>query len=152
MSPTPPRVYLDTNVFVAAFEHAGAHSDHAWWILEAVERREIAGATSELTLAEVLVNPLEAGDKELTAAYESMIAVSSVFEVSSISRSILLGAASLRARRRAIRLPDAIHIATAQSLACQFFVSDDRRLPLPDGLRLVAVNPFTLDGIFEGAA
>jgi hypothetical protein len=49
-------------------------------------------------------------------------------------------------------LPDAIHIATAQSLACQFFVSDDRRLPLPDGLRLVAVNPFTLDGIFEGAA
>jgi predicted nucleic acid-binding protein len=149
VSVNTPRVYLDTNVFVAAFEHAGAHSDHAWWILEAIERREIVGATSELTLAEVLVTPLESGDGDLTAGYEKIISASPGFEVSSISREILVGAASLRARRKAIRLPDAIHIATAQSLACHFFVSNDRRLPLPEGLKLLAVNPFTLEGIFK---
>lgn len=151
MNASPPRVYLDTNVFVAAFEHVGAHSDHAWWILEAIERQKIAGATSELTLAEVLVNPLEEGNGELAASYEKIIMASPGFEVSSISRDILVGAANLRAGRKAIRLPDAIHIATAQSLSCQFFVSDDRRLPLPEGLKLMAVNPFTLDGIFKDA-
>ena len=151
MSAPPPRVYLDTNVFITAFEHTGANSDHAWWILDAIERQEIAGATSELTLAEVLVNPLEAGAADLAASYEKIIAPSQGFEVASISREILVGAATLRARRKAMRLPDAIHVATARALSCGYFVSDDRRLPLPEGIRLLAVNAFTLDDIFKEA-
>ena len=147
----PPRVYLDTNVFITAFEHTGAHSDHAWWILESIERQDILGATSELTLAEVLVNPLEAGAADLAAGYEKMIAPARSFEVSAVSRKILIGAASLRAGRKAIRLPDAIHVATAEALVCKFFISDDRRLPLPGGIRPLAVNAFTLDDIFKEA-
>ena len=42
MTGVQPRVYLDANVFVAAFEHMGAHSDHAWWIIHAIESGEIA--------------------------------------------------------------------------------------------------------------
>jgi hypothetical protein len=60
-----PRVYLDANVFVAAFEHVGARSDHAWWIMRAIERGEIAAGTSEITLAEVLVKPFEVGATDL---------------------------------------------------------------------------------------
>jgi predicted nucleic acid-binding protein len=149
MNVAQPRVYLDANVFVAAFEHVGAHSDHAWWIIRAIETGEIAAGTSELTLAEVLVKPFEVGAPELANGYEKMMVSGSNFEVLPVRRDILVGAATLRARRASIRLPDAVHIATAQALSCAFFVSDDRRLPMPDGIRMLAVNPFTLDDIFE---
>jgi predicted nucleic acid-binding protein len=148
MNIAQPRVYLDANVFVAAFEHVGAHSDHAWWIIRAIENGEIAAGTSELTLAEVLVKPFEVGAVELANGYERMMVSGSNFEVLPVRRDILVGAAALRARRASTRLPDAIHIATAQALSCGFFISDDRRLPIPDGIRMLAVNPFTLDDIF----
>lgn len=149
MTADPPRVYLDANVFVAAFENVGAHSDHAWWILRAVEAGEIVGTTSEITLAEILVKPLETGAKDLAAGYESMIVPSGAFDVRPVNRDVLIKAAGVRAHRRSVRLPDAIHIATATASSCAFFVSDDRRLPLPDDMALLPLNPFTLDDIFK---
>jgi predicted nucleic acid-binding protein len=142
-----PRVYLDANVFIAAFEHAGASSDHAWWLIRAIEDGEIFAATSELTLAEILVKPLERGQADLADGYGKMLVSGSHFEVMPVQRDILIEAASIRARRNAIRLPDALHVATAKALACGFFISNDRRLALPEGMRLLAVNPFTLDDI-----
>ena len=123
---TRPRVYLDANVFVAAFEHAGAHSDHAWWIFDAVESGKILAGTSEITLAEVLVKPIEIGATDLVDGYERMMVSSASFEVLPVRRDILVNAAALRARRSSVRLPDAVHIATAQALSCGFFISDDR--------------------------
>jgi predicted nucleic acid-binding protein len=150
MNVAQPRVYLDANVFMAAFEHVGAHSDHAWWIIRAIENGEIAAGTSELTLAEVLVKPFEIGAAELANGYERLMVSATNFEVLPVRRDILVGAAALRARRTSVRLPDAVHIATAQALSCAFFISDDRRLPMPDGIRVLTVNPFTLDDILEG--
>ncbi len=147
VSTAPPRVYLDANVFITAFEHAGARSDHAWWILEAVEDGEIVGATSEITLAEVLVNPAERGATDLAAAYEDMIRPGPNFEVLPVRRDVLVAAAGLRARRSSVRLPDAVHIATARILDCAAFVSDDRRLKVPEGVRLIELNAFALDDI-----
>jgi predicted nucleic acid-binding protein len=142
-----PRVYLDTNVFITAFEHAGARSDHAWWVLEAVEDGEIIGATSEITLAEVLVKPMERGATDLANAYEKMIRPGPNFEILPVSRDVLVAAAGIRARRSSVRLPDAVHIATARALDCAAFVSDDRRLRVPEDMRLLELNAFTLDDI-----
>lgn len=145
----PPRVYLDSNVFIAAFEHTGAHSDHAWWIIEAIQEGEISGATSEITLAELLVKPIELGSADLAAAYEDMIVAGPNFELLPVSRVVLVRAARIRARRASFKLPDAVHIASAQASSCAFFVSEDRRLPVPEGLKLLPVNPFTLDDILQ---
>jgi predicted nucleic acid-binding protein len=112
-----PRVYLDANVFIAAFEHAGASSDHAWWLIRAIEDGEIFAATSELTLAEILVKPLERGQADLADGYGKMLVSGSHFEVMPVQRDILIEAASIRARRNAIRLPDALHVATAKAPA-----------------------------------
>jgi predicted nucleic acid-binding protein len=147
MSEPLPRVYLDANVFIAAFEHVGAHSDHAWWIIRAIETGKVMAGTSEITLAEILVKPLERGDTDLADGYEKMIVPGPHFEVLPVRRDILRNAAVLRARRASVRLPDAIHIASAETLTCRFFVSDDRRLPLPEGMRKLAVDPFTLDDV-----
>jgi len=152
MTGSPPRVYLDANVFIAAFENPGAHSDHAWWIIDAIENGEIVGATSEITLAEVLVKPVELGDSELADGYEKMIVSASGFEVLPVRRDILIDAARLRANRTSLRLPDAIHIATARALSCTIMVSDDRRLPAIDDIKMLSLNPFTLDDIFGSRA
>jgi len=142
-----PLVYFDSNVFIAAFESAGAHSDHAWWIIHAIEAGEIAATTSELTLAELLVKPIERGMSDLAAAYQMMIARGPNFDVIPVSRAILIDAAAVRAGRASVKLPDAAHIASARSTSCGFFVSEDRRLPMPEGVTLLPVSPFTLDDI-----
>ena len=141
------RVYLDSNVFIAAMENPGAHSDHAWWIINAVEEGRITAVTSEITLAEILVKPIELGDPDLVAAYEQMIVPSANFEVMQVRRDILVEAAQIRARRNSIRLPDAIHIATALASSCSRFVSDDQQLHSIDNLKAFSVNPFTVDDI-----
>lgn len=146
---TRATVYLDANVFIMAFEQAGARSDHAWWIFEAIEGGEIVGATSEITLAEILVKPTERGALDLAAAYDKMIVSGPNFEVLQVRRDILTAAARIRAVRPSIRLPDAVHIASAIAMECTYFVTEDRRMKAPDGMTMLSVTPFTIDDILK---
>lgn len=143
------RVYLDTNLFISAFEGPGAVSDHAWWILEAVERGELHGITSELTLAEVLVHPLRRGDRALEEAYEGAITASDVFTVVPVDRSILRQAARLRGEHGSLRLPDAVHLASALSADADWLVTRDARFAGISPIRVVDGGPHTLDRINE---
>src|SRR5439155_27387116 len=97
--------------------------------------------TSEMTLAEILVGPMKLGDIELATGYENLIASTENFEVLPIRRDVLIEAARLRSQRASI------HIVSARALACSCIVSDDRRLAAVDGLKLLPVNPSTLDDI-----
>lgn len=56
-----------------------------------------------------------------------------------VDRSILVAAARLRAQLT-LRLPDAIHVATALAADCELFVSNDRRVRLPDSMTLLTVS------------
>jgi predicted nucleic acid-binding protein len=141
------RVYLDTNIFIAAFEMVGDQSDYAWRILDAIDSGALLGVTSELTLAEVLIRPMQDGDDELVQRYQSIISRGEGFEVVAISRGILIEAAILRTVRRTLRLPDAIHVATARLDDCGFLVSDDRRLSFSPGVCVVPLGPRSLDAI-----
>jgi predicted nucleic acid-binding protein len=146
-SVTQPRVYLDANIFIAAYEMQGARSDHAWWLLEAIEDGELLGVTSELTLAEVLVRPIEEQDHDLVRVYQDILSQADVLEVPSVTRQVLIEAATLRSMRRSLRLPDAIHVASARLNACSHIVSDDRRLPFAPGVELVQLGPHALSTI-----
>lgn len=144
---TAPRVYLDTNVFIAAYENPGARSDHAWWLLDAAERGDITVVTSELTLAEVLVKPLAQQDSALAAAYQAVLSTSETLEVVAIDRAAMVAAAERRARKLSLRLPDALHLAAAAGAACAFFVTADKSLDDAADLRIVEFGPFSLDDI-----
>src|SRR3989304_3319812 len=97
-----PRIYLDTNVFIAAYETRSARSDHAWWVLEAVEASEFLAVTSELTLAEMLVRPLQDGDKELAARYQDIVTSGDGLTVGPVDRKTLIEAAMLRSFSRSL--------------------------------------------------
>jgi predicted nucleic acid-binding protein len=56
-----------------------------------------------------------------------------------IERSILIEAAGLQAKVK-LRLPDAIHIATAIAADCRTVLSNDRRLRVPPSIKLLRLK------------
>ena len=135
------RIYLDTNIFIEAIEGRGTLAD----LVVSLFRVSRAGgralfATSELSLAELLVKPLELRRSDLADTYRNWVVDSDFLDVLPVSREILQQAAHLRAADKALKLPDAIHVAAAQRAGCTHFLSRDKRLSdLPD-LAVVLAN------------
>ena len=140
-------VYLDTNVFISAYEGTDARSDHLLSLFAAIARREFHATTSEMTLAELLPKPLSLGQASLASFYVDLLSQSGPLKVAPVTREVLLEAASLRGKTPTLKLPDAVHIATALQRECTALLSDDRRLPLPPGMRMVRLSPRSLEDL-----
>ncbi|HSI42539.1 MAG TPA: PIN domain-containing protein [Xanthobacteraceae bacterium] len=142
------RIYWDANVFIRMVEGTDAVSSRLDAMLDpAAMTFDIV--TSELTLAELLVEPLRAGDRLRIAAYETLLTTHEAINVVSVDRPILTGAAHIRAAHSSTKLPDAIHIATAELAGCQIVLSADRRLPLRPALRRVSPDLTALNELFD---
>ena len=126
-------VYLDANVVVYALEGYAQYEPVIRPLLEAMDRDQIRAATSDLTLAEVLVKPLRDGNAALQRAYREFLRPTQTLQVASVTREILIRAAELRAST-SLRLPDAIHVATAESLGCDSLLTNDRALRSATGV------------------
>ena len=117
------RVYLDTNIFIRAFEGTDDLS-RALIELFATEAAQPFLATSELTLAELLVHPYRNHDDIARERYESPLRSSAWLQVGSVDRDVLVGASLLRSKYK-LKLPDAIHASTALHLGCSLLLTDD---------------------------
>lgn len=132
-------VYLDTNIFIYMVEGYEPERTLIQALADAVDRHELVAVTSELTLAELLVKPLELGRADVVAIYAELVRHSERLTVPPIDRATLIEVARLRATL-GILLPDAIHVATAVLAGCAAFLTNDRRLKLPDSLALVGLT------------
>jgi predicted nucleic acid-binding protein len=142
------RVYLDANLFILAYEGDGAIADHARWVLAALERNErLRAVTSEITLAEVLPKPFGRGDRALTLLFQDVVRDGSGIAVPAVNRAILVASARLRATRLGLKLPDAIHCATALATGCAAMVTADKRMPADLGFTLFDIGPRTADDL-----
>lgn len=92
--------------------------------------------TSEITMAECLVKPFAEKDIFAIEAYMAFVGEQASLPVVPISRPILLSAAQLRAETR-LKLPDAIHLATAKWAECSAFVTNDRSIKDGDFMRVI---------------
>ncbi|MBI1800186.1 MAG: type II toxin-antitoxin system VapC family toxin [Chloroflexi bacterium] len=133
------RVYLDTNVFIYALEDYPEFTLALTELFEKIDQNALHAVTSELTLAEVLVKPLMDQSVERRRAYEQVLQSSGGLTVAPVNRAVLIEAAHLRASH-GLRLPDAIHLATAQLMLCETFVTNDRRLPTLGGLHIALLS------------
>lgn len=98
-------VYLDSNVFIYAVEGFAQHRPFIEELFRQIDGGRIDAVTSELTMAEVLVKPFEAGREDIGDLYRELLQTSGHLTVVPIDRSILMQACtiSLRARGQAPR-------------------------------------------------
>jgi predicted nucleic acid-binding protein len=119
------RIFWDTNLFVYLIEDYREHSDRVAELRKRMLKRNDQLYTSTLTLGEVLVKPVEAGDELLRRRYEDALVRSAVLipfdrEAASIYAEIR--------QDRAIRPPDAIQLACAAQARVDLFITNDDRL------------------------
>jgi predicted nucleic acid-binding protein len=119
------RVFWDTNLYIYLFERYGELSKRVERLRRSMLERGDQLLTSTLTLGEVLVKPLEGGDRDLGLKYEQAILATSLVI------PLDLKAARLYARLRcdrSIRAPDAVQLACAAAAGVDLFITNDARL------------------------
>lgn len=170
--PDDRRFYLDANFFIEAVEGEGTASENCWRLMSEGEKRPGLLVTSLLTLSEVLVLPLRLqdalpsfnpmadepltsmsgawlGNGTLASEYAALITETPRLSVTEIDRDVLIGAASIRSRWHAGKLPDAIHLAAALTSRCTHFISADKKLEAAASERfgMIPVAPSDLQSL-----
>ena len=139
--PEGARVCLDANIFIYLVEGQDYPALHkpVQRLFAACDAGRIAPVTSALTLGELLPVPLRKQDHTLVQFYRELLTIPSVLEVAPVSLAILDAAAVLRSQTN-LKLPDAIHLATALDTGCRFFVTNDQKMTLPEGVPVQLVR------------
>lgn len=134
------RLYLDTNVFIRAFEAGPDLAGPARLLFTELEQRPGRAITSELTIAELLAPVKLEGSMAVAdklTLYDAFFARGSI-ELAPVSRDVLRQTALLR-QDFSQKLPDAIHIVTALQTGCLHLMSSDKdaKRLLPSMIRLL---------------
>ena len=129
--PASGKIYLDANCFIYSVERIDPYRAVLDTLWQAVSVGQILVVTSELTLLEVLVKPLKAGDFTTAGIFRTVLRHSPDVQMFPITQTVLEEAAMLRATV-GIKTPDALHVATALLNGCTLLVTNDsafRRMP-----------------------
>ena len=131
--------YLDTNIWIYALEGFPAYAPFLTELLSLIDQGALRGVTSELTLAETLVQPFQTGNSQQQALYQRAIANAPHLAIVPIRRELLIDAAQLRATTK-LKLPDAFHAATALASQCTTFLTNDQQFKTVAGLNVVLMS------------
>ena len=142
--PTSGSVYLDANGFIYSVERIEPYRTRLEPMWQAAQTGHIEIVSSELTLLETLVKPLQAEDTELERLFRSLLNSREV-RLMPATPPIWEHAARLRATIPGLKTPDAVHAATAFSAGSAIFLTND------PGFRRISDLPVTLLSEINGA-
>jgi predicted nucleic acid-binding protein len=132
------RIFLDTNLFIYLLEDIGERGAQVSRLLERIILRRDELVTSALTLGEVLVKPLLAGDLAWADRYEKLLSGPGI-SVVPFDKGPARIYAHLR-RDKTLKPPDAIQLACAGAARCDLFLTNDNRLSkkIVPGIQFIA--------------
>ncbi len=133
------RVYLDANIWLYALEGYPSFIQDLTALFQSFEQGTLTAITSELSLAEALVKPIQNHNLAQQQIYKQAISSRENVFVIPIQRNVLIEAAKLRASTK-LKLPDAIHAATALITQCSIFLTNDQRFQVVPGLQVVLLS------------
>ena len=133
------RTYLDTNIFIYALEGEGQFVGDLTDLFAAIESADLQTVTCELTLAELLVKPFRKNDAKGEQRCRESVRSRQGLTVVRVDLNALVESARLRANTR-LRLPDAIHVASALIAGCEVFLTNDQRLRGAPGLEVLLLS------------
>jgi predicted nucleic acid-binding protein len=135
--PANKRVYVDSNVLIYAVEGVPATADPAKELIRFLRTERELMFTSEIALAEVLAPSNREGAWSLQAkrhVYLDLLIWSGAVNLLPVTRDILIRTADIR-KMTPLKLPDAIHLASAIYGKCRFLVTGDSDFKnLPSGI------------------
>ncbi len=132
------KVYFDTNIFIYVLNNTPDVAQPCLALLQACEDRQLIGLTGDVTLAELLVKPLQANDAAAVAAVRELLIEDGAIGLLGHDRAAFEKAAALRAQY-GLKMVDALHLATAQLAGAACLISNDLRLPSLSGLECLSL-------------
>jgi predicted nucleic acid-binding protein len=131
------RIFWDTNLFIYLIEDFGDLSERVISLRKRMVERRDELYTSALTLGEILIKPIEAGDDVLARRYEAALLQGAVIIPFDVEPARLY--ATIR-NDRTIRPPDAIQLACAAHARVDLFITNDERLSMKSIPRIQFVS------------
>lgn len=119
------KLALDSNVFIAYLQQDDAFFEFAKEVLKKVSTGENEAVFSALVFGEVMYGPHP--NSSLGAVKEFFDELGSANSISA-DKDVCLKAAELRQQHTSLKLPDAIHLATAILAKADIFVTADKPL------------------------
>ena len=119
------RIFWDTSLFIYLIEDFRDLSERVVSLRRRMIERGDELYTSALTLGEVLIKPIEAGNESLARRYESVPLRGAVVISFDVEPARIY--ANIR-KDRTIRPPDAIQLACASHARVDLFITNDERL------------------------
>lgn len=133
-------IAVDTALFIYLIEEHPRFLAPVRALFAQADAGELAIVTSALTLLEVLVVAWRAGDHALAARYDALLTRSRGVRMVDLTRDQWRTAARLRAQYGTLRTPEALQLAAAIGTRCTWFITNDRRMPTPDGVRVLQLS------------
>jgi predicted nucleic acid-binding protein len=130
------RVYFDSNIVIYILEGFADFATQIAALRRAIAEGSLAAVASDLTLAEVLVQPFKRGDSAAVAAYRAFVETSGAFDLVGVGRDDFVRAAYYRAAFN-LGMADALHIAAARAARCTALLTNDKRLRLPEDIERI---------------
>ena len=137
------RLGLDTAPVVYLVETHPRYGPLVVDIFDRMARGGLRAVTSPITLAEVLVLPLQRGDVQLQRAYRDVLLRNRYLDLLPIVDVVSARAAELRAAYR-LRLMDALQLALALQAGCEAFLTNDLALRRVTELRVLVLDDLEL--------
>lgn len=134
------RIYLDVNIWIYALEQHPIFSQPLTELFQQVDQKVLTVVTSELSLAEALVKPMRDQDIARQTTYRQFLSSRPNLRVIPVQRAILIEAARQRATNNSLKLPDAIHAATAVILKCTTLLTNDQTFKSVSSLPIVILS------------
>lgn len=131
------RIFWDTNLFIYLLKDYPDLCDRVIGLRQRMLARNDQLYTSVLTLGELLVKPMEAGDEGLQRRYRELLTAGTV--LLPFDESAAVRYAEIRLDR-GIKPPDAIQLACASTAGIDMFITNDDRLGqrIVPGIQFVA--------------
>lgn len=137
------RLYLDTNVFIYFVEASPLFAGVVHALFAAINAGAVEALTSELTLAELLVQPMREGRLDIAARYTAGLSAPSPIRTVEVSRQLLIDSAELRATYGG-KLPDAVHMVTAAATGCDRLITADAKMKAPPDLTVTLLSELSV--------
>jgi predicted nucleic acid-binding protein len=134
-------IAIDSCVWIYHLENHPEYAALTRQVLEAVEGGTCRAVSSELTLLEILVRPLQMELLDVADEYELLFSGFPNLSLEPISRDILLQAATIRARH-GLRTPDAIVAATAIAAEATLLVTNDRHFSQVPEIQIACLSDY----------